>query len=223
MNYHTNERSAAFETTFMTRVFSIMGVGLALTAIVSLVTMNIPELLNFAVSYRTFLFIAEIGIVIYLASRVTKMPPQTALLWFLGYAALNGLTLTPFVLIFAKATVASAFFISSAMFGGMALWGATTKKDLSSIGSIAFMGLFGIIIASIVNIFLRSSGMQMIISYVGVAVFTGLTAYDVQKLKRLAHSNHSIGGLAIMGALTLYLDFINLFIMTLSILGGNRR
>jgi hypothetical protein len=144
------------------------------------------------------------------------------------YAALNGVTLSFIFLVFAKATIASTFFICAATFVASSIYGMATKRDLTSVGGFMIMGLFGIIIASVVNIFIKSSAMTMIISYIGVLVFVGLTAYDTQKLKTMAMTQPEgleagvIRKGAILGALSLYLDFINLFLMLLHILGGNR-
>jgi hypothetical protein len=165
--------------------------------------------------------IGELVLVFYLARSFTRMKPDTVLGWFLFYSALNGLVFSPIFLVYTSSSIASAFFIAAGMFGAMALWGLSTKKDLTSVGSLAFMGLIGIIIASLVNLFMQSSALQLWISYIGVGVFIGLTAWDAQKIKRMAQAGAG-GGAAVMGALALYLDFINLFLHLLYILGGRR-
>lgn len=208
--------------TFVQKVFFMMFIGLGVTALISFITLQTPALLKIAINFSWILFFAEIGIVFYLAGSITRMNPQKAYSWFLGYSALNGVALSPIFLIYTGASISSAFLISGGMFGAMALWGATTKKDLTSLGALLFMGLIGIMIASIVNIFLHNSGLQLIISYAGVAIFTGLTAWDTQRIKQLYYSNLGRGSLAVLGALQLYLDFINLFMHVLFILGGRK-
>jgi len=206
--------------TYLTKIFYLMATGLFISAITSFITLNNNALLSFAYNSRWFLFIGEIAVVFYLSKNIQNLEYQTALIYFFSYSAINGITLSPMLYAFSKSSITSAFLITAGMFNFMAFWGATTKKDLSSMGSIATMGLIGILIASVVNLFLHNSGMQLIISYIAVAVFTGLTAWDVQKLKQLSYS----GGhknLAVMGALQLYLDFINLFINVLFILNGS--
>lgn len=207
---------------YVTHVFMLMGIGLGLTALVASFTFSSPVLFAFAIKFRFILFIAEIGMVFYLASRVTRMSPNKALIIFLGYSALNGVTLSPIFYVYTKTAITQAFGISAGMFAFMALWGLTTKKDLTSLGSLCYMGLFGIILASVFNLFFGNSGFQLIISYVSVGVFIGLTAWDAQKIKGYALAGEMKKNLAVLGALQLYLDFINLFIHILYILGGRR-
>jgi hypothetical protein len=172
------------------------------------------------------IIIVELGLVFYLASRAMQMSAQRAMAVFLGYAALNGLVFSTIFIAYTQSTITSAFLVTSVMFGSMSIYGATTKKDLTSWGSFLFMGLVGIIIASVVNIFMQSSAMYWIITYAGVLIFTGLAAYDTQHILR----NNILGNEgteedtkeAISGALRLYLDFINLFLMLLRIMGGGR-
>jgi FtsH-binding integral membrane protein len=174
------------------------------------------------------LIISELVLVFSLAARVNKMQASTATGMFVLYAALNGATLSAIFLIYTRSSITSTFFICAATFVACSIYGMTTKRDLTSLGGFMVMGLIGIIIASVVNLFVRSSGMSLIISYIGVFVFVGLTAYDTQKLKTMALSQPAgldagvIRKGAIVGALTLYLDFINLFLMLLRILGSNR-
>jgi hypothetical protein len=177
-------------------------------------------------SYRWILIIAQFGLVIALSGFIEKMNTITAMGSFLLYSALNGLTLSALLLIYSETAIVTSFLSSAGMFGAMSLYGAITKKDLSGIGSFMFMGLIGIILASIVNMFLGSDALSFAISIIGVLVFTGLTAYDTQKIKESAelefHGSEIATKGAILGALTLYLDFINLFIFTLRLLGGRR-
>ncbi len=214
---------------FLAKVFNWMAVGLGLTGIVALVTSESGIALTIASSPIFFiLIIAELGMVFYLSARIERIQAGTATLLFYGYAILNGLTLSVIFLAYTRSSIAGTFFITAGMFGAMAVYGMTTKKDLSGWGSFLFMGLIGIIIATVVNIFLQSSSLYWAISFIGVFIFTGLTAYDVQKIKNmgekgiLEQGEEAIKKRAIMGALALYLDFINLFLMLLRIFGGNR-
>lgn len=223
---------------FMRGVYGWMFLGLALTAGVAWATLNVPALSQFLFQVNEqgqiigvspviwLLFIAELGIVFTLSFRVQKMNPTTSTALFLVYSGLNGLTLTPILLAYTMASVFSAFLVCSGMFGAMSLYGLLTKKDLTSWGSFLFMGLIGILIAMVVNIFLQSSAMSLVISGLGVIIFTGLTAYDTQKLKDMGdvmgNDAAAVRRGTIMGALTLYLDFINLFIMLLRLMGVAR-
>jgi len=174
------------------------------------------------------LIIAELGLVFYLSARVQRIQASTATSLFVLYAALNGVTLSFIFLAYTGASIVSTFFICAATFVACSVYGMVTKRDLTSLGGFMAMGLIGIIIASLVNLFIRSAAMTMIISYIGVLVFVGLTAYDTQKLKHMALTQPAgidVGVIrkgAILGALSLYLDFINLFIMLLHILGNRR-
>ena len=225
---------------FMRGVYGWMSGGLALTAVLSFLTANTPALqrLVFSVdpasgavvgisSLVWILIFAELGIVFYLSAKISTMNASTATGLFLLYSALNGLTLTPILLSYTAESVAATFVISAGMFGAMSVYGLVTKKDLTSWGSLLFMGLFGIIIAMVVNIFLQSSAMAFAISVLGVIIFLGLTAYDTQKLKVMGENVPAGDSVAIrrgtiLGALTLYLDFINLFLMLLRLMGNRR-
>jgi len=169
------------------------------------------------------LIIAEFALVIGISAAINRLSLTTATLMFILYSVINGAVLSSIFLIYTMSSIASVFFITAGTFGVMALIGYTTKKDLTSMGKILFMALIGIIIATIVNIFLKSSGLQMIVSYLGVLVFVGLTAYDSQKIKQMLQmapdTSEASQKLALLGALTLYLDFINLFIYLLRIFG----
>ncbi len=208
-----------------------MAIGLGLTGFIAFYVSNSPSMIKLIYGNQILFFgliIGELALVFYLSARVQKIQASTATALFILYAALNGVTLSFIFLIYTSASITSTFFICAATFVSCSIYGMVTKRDLTSLGGFMAMGLIGIIIASVVNMFIRSTGMSLIISYIGVFVFVGLTAYDTQKLKRMAVTQPA--GLeagvvrkgAIMGALTLYLDFINLFLMLLRILGNRR-
>ena len=216
---------------FVRSVYNWMALGLGLTGFIAFYVSNSPNLIKLIFGNQILFFgliIGELGLVFYLSARVQKIQASTATALFILYAALNGVTLSFIFLIYTQSSIVSTFFICSATFVTCSIYGMVTKRDLTSFGGFMAMGLIGIIIASVVNMFIRSSGMSMIISYIGVLVFVGLTAYDTQKLKRMALAQPSdleagvVRKGAIMGALTLYLDFINLFLMLLRILGNRR-
>lgn len=216
-------------TVFLAKVFNWMAIGLGLTGIVAYFTAHTGLAMAIIGSPVFFvLIIAELGLVFYLSARVEKMQASTASSLFIGYSVLNGLTLSVIFIAYTSASIAGTFFITAGMFGAMAVYGLVTKRDLSGWGSFLFMGLIGIIIASIVNIFLNSSAMHWMISMIGVFIFTGLTAYDVQRIKKIGEDgimtqgHEAIRKGSIMGALALYLDFINLFLMLLRFFGGSR-
>ncbi|HBD09204.1 MAG TPA: hypothetical protein DCZ69_13180 [Syntrophobacteraceae bacterium] len=227
----TRTRSEVMVNDFVRSVYNWMCIGLALTGFLAYFVSTSPAMLqlvfgNPLVFYG--LIIGELVMVFALAGWVDRMSPSTATALFVGYSGLNGITLSVIFLAYARASVVSTFFICSATFAACSVYGWSTKKDLTSWGGFLTMGLIGIVIASVVNMFIHSNSMTMIISYIGVIVFVGLTAYDTQKIKVLALSQpDGVDGsvtrrLAIHGALTLYLDFINLFLMLLRILGGRR-
>jgi len=216
---------------FIRSVYNWMAIGLALTGFIAFYVSHNETLVNLIFKNQLVFFgllIAELALVFSIGARVHKMQSSTATGLFLLYAALNGATLSFIFLIYTHSSIASVFFICAGTFVACSIYGMATKRDLTSLGGFMMMGLFGIIIASIVNMFIRSAGMSMIISYIGVFVFVGLTAYDTQKLKTMALTQPA--GLeagvvrkgAILGALSLYLDFINLFLMLLRIFGGRR-
>ncbi|BCL59826.1 membrane protein [Desulfomarina profundi] len=216
-------------TLFLAKVFNWMAAGLGITGLVAYFTASTGLAMTIIGSPLFFILVlAELGMVFYLSARIGKIQASTASSLFIGYSVLNGLTLSVIFLAYTSSSIAGTFFITAGMFGAMAVYGLVTKRDLSGWGSFLFMGLIGIIIASIVNIFLKSSGMAWMISILGVFIFTGLTAYDVQKIKRIGEEGIMSQGMemikkgAIMGALTLYLDFINLFLMLLRFFGGSR-
>ncbi len=235
---NTNSRAATItraqeqaSTLFLAKVFNWMAIGLGLTGITAYFTANSEAALQVIFGNQMIfygLIIGELGLVFYLSARIQKLSAQAATGLFIGYSVLNGITLSVVLLAYTMTSIAATFFITAGMFGAMAVYGFVTKKDLSSWGSFLFMGLIGIIIASVVNIFIGSSMMSWIISGIGVIVFTGLTAYDVQKITQIGSSGIMESGEtairkgAIMGALALYLDFINLFLMLLRFFGGAR-
>ncbi|MBI4431091.1 MAG: Bax inhibitor-1/YccA family protein [Candidatus Omnitrophica bacterium] len=214
----------AAEQTFIQRVYQWMALGLALTGFVALWASSSPSIINMLSGGAFWLFaLAEIGIVIWLSSSILRISATAASVGFLVYSAINGLTLSFIFLIYTRASVASTFFITAGTFAAASFYGWTTKRDMTSLGGFFMMGLIGIIIASLVNIFLRSPLLYWMLTYVGVFLFIGLAAYDVQRLKEIHHSGvGSTEQVAILGALRLYLDFINLFIYLLRIFGKRR-
>ena len=215
--------------TFIRSVYNWMAIGLGLTGFVAFYVSNNETLLRLIFGNRLIFFgliIGTLALVFTISARVHKMQASTATAMFVIYAILNGATLSFVFLVYTSASITSTFFICAATFVACSIYGMTTKRDLTSFGGFLAMGLIGIIIASVVNMFIRSSGMSLIISYIGVFVFVGLTAYDTQKLKNMAMSQPDgleagvIRKGAIIGALSLYLDFINLFLMLLRILGN---
>ena len=172
------------------------------------------------------LIIAEFGLVIAISGAINKLSAATATLLFVLYSIINGATLSVIFMVYTLTSIASVFFITAGLFGVMAFIGYTTKTDLTSIGKVLFMALIGIVLATIVNLFIGSSMLNMIVSYIGVVVFTGLTAYDSQKIKNMLYEaddmDEGMQKIALLGSLTLYLDFINLFLMLLRIFGNNR-
>lgn len=209
---------------FMQRVYQWMAMGLALTGLISFLTLQSVGLLKFLMRGGLWgFFIAELVIVFWLSARIQKMSAQAAALGFFVYATLNGITISTLLLVYTAASVSMTFFITAMTFAGVSLYGWVTKKDLTSVGSFCLMALIGLIIASVVNMFFYSTMMNLILSYCGVAIFIGLTAYDTQRLKTI-HRNmpDAPEQLAIFGALMLYLDFINMFLWLLQIFGRRR-
>jgi len=216
---------------FIRSVYNWMAIGLGLTGLLAYYVSNSESVMKLIFGNQLLFFgliIGELVLVFSLVGKAHKMQASTATGLFILYAALNGVTLSAIFLIYTRSSIASTFFISAATFVACSIYGMTTKRDLTSLGGFLTMGLIGIIIASVVNLFVRSSGMSVVISYIGVLVFVGLTAYDTQKLKNMALSQPEgleaavIRKGAILGALSLYLDFINLFLMLLRILGSSR-
>lgn len=213
------------QNTLIRQVYAWMGIGLALTAVMALVTLSSPAILNAVVGNRIVfygLMIGELALVFTLSGAINRLSGAMATLIFMLYSLLNGITLSILAMVYTANSIASTFVITGGMFGAMSLYGYMTKKDLTSWGSFLFMGLIGVVIASVVNIFIGSSAVSWVISSIGVIVFTGLTAYDTWKIKELAAQGIEGRKPAILGALTLYLDFINLFLMLLRFTGNRR-
>ena len=224
----TQARQAA-ASIFLAKVFNWMAVGLGITGVTAYFTAS-TGLANIIIGSPLFLIIGigTIGLVFFLSARIDKIKAGTASSLFIIYSLMNGLFFSTIFLRYTGSSIGGTFLITAGMFGAMAIYGLVTKRDLSGWGSFLFMGLIGIIIASVVNIFLKSPGMYWVTSMIGVVIFTGLTAYDVQKIKRmgeegiLEQGHEAITKGSIMGALALYLDFINLFLMMLRFFGGSR-
>ena len=219
------EVSAAFPA-LMRKVYVWMTFALAITGITAYLVATNETLLTLIYSHQAVmwvLIIAELAIVIGVTAAINKLSLPVATLLFVVYSVLNGALFSSIFLVYTMASIAKVFFITAGTFGAMSLYGYTTKSDLTSWGKILIMGVLGLIIATVVNIFLKSSGLEMIISYAGVLIFVGLTAYDTQKIKQMClqapDTGETMQKYALLGALSLYLDFINLFIYLLRIFG----
>jgi FtsH-binding integral membrane protein len=212
---------------FFNAVYGWMAAGLALTAVVAWYVASHPEAMRLIFGPQIWiLFIAELALVFTISAAINKISAPVATALFMLYAGLNGLTLSIIFLIYTKSSLASAFGVTAGTFAAMSLYGMVTKTDLTRIGSFLFMALIGLVIASVVNLFWANSTMQWIITYAGVFIFVGLTAYDTQKLKQIAYATQNdpamAARLSVNGALTLYLDFINLFLFILRLMGDRR-
>ena len=216
--------------TYMAQVYGWMTCGLLLTAFVSWFAARTPAVMELVFANRiTFfgLIIAQLALVFVLSGMVQRMSGAVATALFMLYSALTGLTMASIFLVYTYSSIASTFFVTAGMFGAMSFYGYTTKRDLSRFGSLLFMALIGILLASLVNFWLKSPALMWAITYIGVVVFVGLTAYDTQRLKAIGENinvndKENLRRTSIMGALTLYLDFINLFLMLLRIFGNRR-
>ena len=220
--------STAFPA-LMRKVFVWMTLALAITGLTAYGVATSPTILSLIFSSKVTFFgliIAEFALVFAISGAINRLSLSTATMLFILYSVINGATLSSIFFAFSVATIGKVFFITAGTFGAMALVGYTTKTDLTSMGKLLFMALLGIIIASVVNMFVASSGLDLILSYVGVLVFVGLTAYDTQKIKQMCQTAPDAGEsaqkLALIGALSLYLDFINLFLYLLRIFGSNK-
>lgn len=222
--YQREQTAAQVQSAFIRRVYNWMALGLAVTAITALYAVNSRLVFSLlSPTVMLLLIVAEFGIVIALSAAIGRIQSSTALFMFFVYSFLNGLTFSIIFLIYTKASIANTFFVTAGTFAAMSVYGYTTRRDLTSMGSFLMMGLIGIIIASVVNFFLKSPAFYWLITYAGIAVFVGLTAYDAQTIKRMAYagfagSEEERKG-AVIGALRLYLDFINLFLLLLQIFG----
>lgn len=210
---------------FFWKTYQWMSLGLGLTGLVAFIVANTPAIASIVLGNSIVFYgviIAELAMVWSFSSKAHRMPTGKAAAMFLAYSALNGLTFSAIFLTYTQESIFQVFLISGGSFAGLSLFGMVTKRDLSPMGQFLFFGVIGIIIASVVNIFVASSALFTIINYGGVLVFAGLTAYDTQKLKNLYDARGEGGNLALRGALSLYLDFINLFLFLLRILGDRR-
>jgi uncharacterized protein len=209
---------------FMSRVYGWMFAGLMLTGVVALFTASNPEWVRLVAQWRIGLLIAQLGAVLVLSAAAHRLPGPAAAALFLGYSVLTGLTFSVIFYVYTFGSIGQAFLLTAGTYGAMSLYGTLTKKDLSGWSAFLFMGLFGVVIAGIINIFLRSDMMGFITACASVVVFAGLTAYDTQKLREMhAGSGYSSAAtVSIVGALTLYLDFINLFLALLRLMGRRR-
>lgn len=225
------EAGAVASKTFMTQVFGWMSGALIITALTSYLFGMVPELTAMLINETGFTILgwivmfAPLAFVLLIMAGINKLPFPLLVAAFLVYSAVTGMSLSFIFLVFDIGSIGATFLVAAGMFGTMAVMGFVTKADLSGFGRIMMMGLIGIIIASVVNWFMQSEGLGYIISFIGVAVFTGLTAYDVQKLKNIGAQTSGDGTaarLSILGALTLYLDFINLFLFLLRLMGSRK-
>jgi uncharacterized protein len=224
----SSSRDAELLAAFLRGVYGWMCGGLAITAGTAWIVANSPPIATAIFTNRLLFWaivIAQFGIVIALSARVNRMAASTASALFIAYSALTGVTLSFVLLLYTGESVASTFVIAGGMFGGLALYGTATRKNLTGFGQFMFMGLIGLVLASVIGMFWQNDGLQFMISIVGVFVFAGLTVYDAQRLKGLAFATEagSISATTIVGALALYLDFINLFLFLLRFVGGRRR
>jgi FtsH-binding integral membrane protein len=214
-------------TAFLSKVYGWMFLGLLVTAGTAVVVASSPALIETLILNRILfwgLLIAQLGVVFYLSARVNKVSPVTAAVLFMLYSGMVGITSSVIFLIYTGASIVSAFVITGGMFGAMAVFGSLTKRSLAGVGQFMFMGLIGLILASVVSIFWFNDVLMFVINVVGVLVFTGLTAWDAQRLKQMAVAlpDGRVGSYAVVGALSLYLDFINLFFFILRLMGGRR-
>lgn len=214
-------------TAFLSKVYGWMFLGLLLTAGTAVVVASSPALIETLILNRILFWIllfGQLGLVFYLSARVDKVSPVTAAVLFMVYSAMVGVTSSVIFLIYTGASIVSAFMVAGGTFGAMAVFGSLTKRSLAGVGQFMFMGLIGLIIASVVSIFWFNDVLMFVINVVGVLVFTGLTAWDAQRLKQMAVvlPDGRVGAYAVVGALSLYLDFINLFFFILRLMGGRR-
>ena len=213
--------------TFMLKVYNYMGLGLALTGAVAFFTASSPAMMQaiHGTALSWLVMLSPLAFILVLSFGIQKLRPATAQALFWAFAGVMGLSLSSIFIVYTGTSIARVFFITAALFGAMSLYGYITKKSLASWGSFLFMGLLGVIIAMVVNIFLASSALHFAISVIGVLIFTGLTAYDTQNIKQQYYEGDGAviaEKKAIMGALRLYLDFINLFIMVMHLMGQQR-
>jgi len=222
------QKQQEIQAVFISKVYGWMCCALVITAAVSMWAVSTPAVMEFVFGSKLAfyaLIAAEFGLVIYISARIENMSAERAGVLFLIYSILNGLTLSVIFLVYTSASISSTFFITALTFGVMSFYGYTTKKDLTSMGRLAMMALIGLIIATLVNMFMQSEALYWVANYAGVLIFVALTAYDTQKIKQMAVFNDSeelSKKKSILGALTLYLDFINMFIYLLRIFGDRK-
>jgi FtsH-binding integral membrane protein len=221
------ERTAERVSAFLAKVYGWMCIGLGITAAIAYLVSSSPTLTAILTSNQLVFFglvVIELGLVFFLSARVQSLAPGTAAGLFVAYAALNGVTLSAILLVYTGTSISTTFLVTGAMFGALAFFGTTTKRSLAGAGQFFMMGLIGLVLASIVGLFWQSNALQFLITVVGVIVFTGLTAWDAQRLKHMALElpSDQAGSYAIVGALSLYLNFVNLFLMLLRLQGGRR-
>lgn len=226
-SYASADVSDVRVTAFLSKVYGWMFLGLLITSGTALAVASSPFLIEILILNRILFLIllfAQLGMVFYLSARVAKMAPATAAGLFMLYSAFVGVTTSVILLMYTGASIVSTFIITAGMFGALALFGTFTKRSLAGVGQFMFMGLIGLIIAMVVGIFWQNDALRFVISVVGVLVFTGLTAWDAQRLKQMAVvlPDGRVGAYAVVGALSLYLDFINLFFFLLRFMGGRR-
>lgn len=224
--YTLSQVDATRQRTIISQVYAWMTAGLLVTGAIAMFVASSEALTSLILGTPLYfvLVLVELGMVWYLSSRINKMAVSTATAMFLLYSALNGLTLSAIFLVYTSASIATTFFITAGTFGAMSLYGYVTKRDLTSIGNLCFMALIGFLLASLVNIFLQSTGLYWILTFLGILIFVGLTAWDTQMIRRMSQSATSETEgqrIAIFGALHLYLNFINLFLLLLRIFGNN--
>ena len=223
----TADMMAARVSAFLGRVYAWMFLGLLVTAVTAFAVASSEPLVEALILNRLvfwMLLFGQLGLVVFLSARVAKMSPTTAGVLFILYSATVGITTSVFLLVYTGASIVSTFVITAGMFGTLALFGTFTKRSLAGVGQFMFMGLIGLILAMIVNLFWQNDALYFVISVIGVLVFTGLTAWDAQRMKQMAVAlpDGRVGSYAIVGALSLYLDFINLFFFLLRLMGGRR-
>ncbi len=228
MSYN-KEEVKLMQSSFITKVYAWMCMALMITALTAVYVASSPALTQLILGNRIVFYIAlfgELGLVFFLVGALGRISAMTATLLFIVYSIVNGLTLSVIFFRFTGSSIGTTFLVTAGTFGAMSLYGYTTKRDLTSIGNLLIMALFGFIIASVVNMFLHSPVFHYIITYLGILIFIGLTAYDTQKLKAMAaegfETSEGMRKGAIMGALSLYLDFINLFLLLLNLFGDRR-
>jgi uncharacterized protein len=232
MNYARNARTPAISRSRESASDALWGtyrwmtLGLATTGLVALGVAHSPEAVDLMVGNRVLLYallFGQLGLVFALSRVATRLSTGVAALMFFAYAGLSGVTFSTIFLVFTASSIASTFFVTAGAFAGLSVLGAVTRRDLSAIGRFGFFALIGVILASLVNLFLRSGGLDWIVSVIGVLLFAGLTAYDTQRLKDLFARGEASANLPLVGALTLYLDFINMFLFLLRFAGDRRR